>query len=334
MPNESINPTPNNVGAKRQIIGGAGYLVVSSHASRQIARFMGISKRHHYLPQFFLKGFTGDDGKLAVYDLRKNELREKRVTPKQIFFEWNRNTFCVQGKETDFVEKLYQRIDNDFAQTYKKILEQKGRSEIKAKELMNLILFIGYTYWRIPKTDQEIRKILRHSSAQELHIRIRNKMTNENAPQDIIDRIINEPAFIETYRMVKPIFDYLKNDTTKKLENWNVYYSPREANELHVIGDNPIVLKDNNVTNIFSNELVFPLTKGKGVFHSKGKKLRTIQPETKVNIDLLLFLQSERYICGPNESYIRALSKIAGYFTNDNQVNQLKEEVFGICEIK
>lgn len=295
---------------------------------------MTISKRHHYLPQFFLKGFTGNDGKLAVYDLQKNELRKKRVTPKQIFFEWNRNTFHVQGEDTDFVEQLYQRIDSDFAPIYKKILDQQGTSNIETKDLMHLLLFIGYTYWRVPKTDEEIRKIARNSSAQELHIEIKNKITNESAPKDIVDRIISEPAFVESYRMIRPVFDYLKNDPTKNLENWNVYYSPRHANELHVIGDNPIVLKDDNVANIFSNELVFPLTKGKAIFHTKGKKLRLIQPGDTVNIDLLIFLQSERYICGPNGSYIKALSKIAGNFTNDNQVKQLKEEVFGIFEIK
>ncbi len=295
---------------------------------------MNISKRHHYLPQFFLKGFTGKDGKLAVYDLQKNELREKRVTPKQIFFESERNTFQIQGKETDFVEKLYQRIDNDFAPTYKKILEQKGRSQIKVQELMNLILFIGFTYWRVPKTDQKIRKIVRQSSPQELHFRIRNKISNQDAPQDIIDRIMSNPAFVETYRMVKPIVDYLKNNTGKTLENWNIYYSPRDANELHIVGDNPIVLRNNNVTNIFSNELVFPLTKGKEVFHTKGKKLTVLEPKVKVDVDLLVFLQSERYICGPDASYILALSKVAENFTNEDQVNQLKDEVFGTFKME
>jgi len=71
---------------------------------------MNLSQRHHYLPEVYLKGFTGNDGQLAVYDIRKKELKKGRFSPKQVFFEWNRNTFEIHSEKTDFLEISYRNI--------------------------------------------------------------------------------------------------------------------------------------------------------------------------------------------------------------------------------
>lgn len=34
---------------------------------------MSISKRHHYIPEFFIKGFAGEDHKVSVYDIEKGK---------------------------------------------------------------------------------------------------------------------------------------------------------------------------------------------------------------------------------------------------------------------
>ena len=88
---------------------------------------MSISKRHHYIPEFFIKGFAGEDRLLSVYNKQTAKLEPKRRSPKQIFFEWNRNTFSLNGEDSDFVEKLYQNREDKFSKTYKKIMKNKNQ---------------------------------------------------------------------------------------------------------------------------------------------------------------------------------------------------------------
>ena len=125
---------------------------------------MGLSKRHHYIPEFFIKGFTGKDGKVSVYDLSEGEIKSGRKSPKQIFYEWNRNTFKIDGQPTDFVEKLYQFGENKFAPVYYKLIEKKGPVDLSAKDRFHLIYFIGSLHWRLPSNDEKVDKKIESST--------------------------------------------------------------------------------------------------------------------------------------------------------------------------
>ncbi len=289
---------------------------------------MQLSRRHHYIPQFLINGFTGDENKVAVYDIKEKRFWKTNASSKQIFFEWNRNIFEINNEETDFVEKLYKNIDNDFAEIYNEIKNQK-EPQLDILQWFHLILFIGITYWRIPKTDNEIKSYINNSTRKDLFFEIRNKETNQDAPKEIYNRILREDSFIESYRMIKPLFDWIKKDPSKEIENWKLYYAAN-SNELHLLGDNPIILRDDCVENIFNNELIFPLTKGKKVYHTKGKKIKKIPPENSVKIDILIMLQSTRYICGPDRNYLNAIVMLSQRYNTEERKLKLKEEVFEV----
>ena len=65
---------------------------------------MSIPRAHHYLPQFYLRGFSRED-RLWVYDRYKNEYRNQ--TPKNIAVERDYYTVTDEngGKKTD-IEKF------------------------------------------------------------------------------------------------------------------------------------------------------------------------------------------------------------------------------------
>jgi hypothetical protein len=42
---------------------------------------MGISRRHHYIPQFLIKKFADSDNMLYLYDKEKKPLQRKREAP-------------------------------------------------------------------------------------------------------------------------------------------------------------------------------------------------------------------------------------------------------------
>ena len=66
---------------------------------------MAISKRHHYIPQFYLKGFTNELGEYYLFDKERNEIRKSK--PINSFFENKRNTAFVKDEEFVVLEDMY-----------------------------------------------------------------------------------------------------------------------------------------------------------------------------------------------------------------------------------
>ena len=295
-----------------------------------------ISRKHHYLPEFYLRGFTGEDEKFAVFDLETKNLKTKRLTPSQIFFEYDRNTFEIDGVKDDFVEKMYGRLETQIGRVFKKIRDQKSSSLLNANDMFNIILFMGSLYWRIPKTDKLIKDVIESSTSDELSFKIINKITGEDAPESLYNLIKDREEFVGAYRTVKPILDYVKGFDVSKIENWVVFFASLnekgERKEMHLIGDNPIIFRQPDNTNIFEQELIMPLSSGKTLYHTRGKDIKIIEPTARIDVDRLIFLQSEKYVCGPDSWYLENIAEQAYKFkdTSPYAAEFFRHKVFDI----
>ena len=69
---------------------------------------MTASKRHHYLPQFYLKGFVNNIGRYYLFDKDKEEIRES--TPSNSFYQNHRNTGSVGDEKMVLLEDMYAHI--------------------------------------------------------------------------------------------------------------------------------------------------------------------------------------------------------------------------------
>jgi len=292
---------------------------------------MTLSQRHHYIPEFLIKGFTGKDNKIAVYNKIDDKLEPIRKSPKQVFFEWNRNTFNINGEDTDFVEGLYQLVENQFAPIYNRIIGHTDSLKYSVQEIYHLIFFIGFIHWRVPDRDKEMSEFVKNATNKDLFFTVRNKKTNQEASQELYNRILNEPAFIEGSKIIMAIRDYLSTDLETKLNNWKIYYASGDV-QLHLLGDNPVILREQNESNVLQTELIFPLSKGVTVFHTNGKAIKELSPEQVLKIDILTFLQSNKFVCGQNGDYLYTIAQLAKTYQNEKQIEILKEEVFKFFE--
>lgn len=292
--------------------------------------------KHHYLPVFYLKGFVGSEGNFAVFDKKEKRLKKRRLTPSQVFFEYDRNTYEINGVKDDFVEKLYGKLETMFGRVFKKIREQHSYSSLETNDMFNIILFVGSIYWRIPETDDLIKDVIANSAPDELSFRVFNKITGTDAPNEFYNLIKNRESFTGAYRMIKPVIDYIKYFDPKKIEDWKVYFATLneegERKEMHVIGDNPIIFKQTSRTNIYDQELIMPLTSGKTLYHTRGKDISLIDPSSRINVDRLIFLQSERYVCSPNSWYLESIAEQSYKFqeTSPRAKEFLRDRVFNI----
>jgi len=63
-----------------------------------------ISWRHHYLPVFYLKGFTNENKKFLIFDKEQNRFIKngKEFSPSSYFFKKDANTFLKMEKKMIF----------------------------------------------------------------------------------------------------------------------------------------------------------------------------------------------------------------------------------------
>jgi hypothetical protein len=291
---------------------------------------MSITRRHHYLPQFYIKGFVNSDNNLCVYDKLDNQLRQN-YSPKRIFFEWNRNTILFEGEEDDYMEKLYSQFENMISPEYNRIKNQVGTIHYELKDIYSLLLLVSLTHWRLPINDTIAEDFVFNSSPKDLFINIFNKENGEEASLDFFNEIKKRKPFIELYRLSKPIIDFMTLDRLNSYQNWLIYGSNSPV-KLHLLGDNPIVFKKQPLNNILENEMIFPLTSGITLYHNKGNFIKQIRPEDRVKVDIMVFLQSERYVVGPNKSYLNSIQVLSEGYDTESKIEELRNEIFSIFE--
>lgn len=114
------------------------------------------SSRHHYIPEFVIKGFTNTNGKVYIYDKYKDEIKSKTKSPRGVFFEWDRNIFDFGEKKSTIIEdNTYGKIDNlggEAINFLRKI--DLSKSDVSKEPIYKLQVFILNLFWRITSTDK------------------------------------------------------------------------------------------------------------------------------------------------------------------------------------
>ena len=290
---------------------------------------MSITKRHHYIPEFFIKGFVGDDNMVSVFNKETGKMDNIRKSPKQVFFEWNRNTFKIDGEDNDFVEKLYQFGETKFSETYRKITTKEETSDFNAFEKLHLMYFISELHWRVPNQDEEFLEYIKNLKIKDSILQIRKTNSQEIVTQEFFNELIKNPPISETFKIIKAMKDFEEIGKEVKIENWKLYYVGKNFPQLNLLSDNPVIVR-NSESNILKSELIFPLSKGKTIYHTNGKTLEEIPAENRMRVDVLAFLQANKFVCGPKAEYLKDIAEYAKFYDTKNKIESLKDNIFDI----
>ena len=116
------------------------------------------SKKHHYLPRKYLKGFTDKNNGFWVYD--KKEKKIFKSSPDSTFFENNLNTINFSNQESsDFLEDLYTNLENQSWKSFDRIISSNKNNPIQDLDKMNLLFFLLCLHQRLPANKNYIQKI-------------------------------------------------------------------------------------------------------------------------------------------------------------------------------
>jgi len=111
---------------------------------------MSEPRNHHYISQFYLKGFSKNEGtkaKLFVYDKEQNKYFQSN--PKNIATKRDFNRISTKGKEY-FIEEHQSQMEAKIAIAFKNIIESNQYP--KEKDLSYILTFMSLISLRNPKT--------------------------------------------------------------------------------------------------------------------------------------------------------------------------------------
>jgi hypothetical protein len=101
-------------------------------------------RRHHYIPQFYLKNFENHNGKLFVLDMGKR--RQWTSTPRDVACERDFYRVEMEGVDPNVIEKILSIIESEAAKVISGIIHKKQFPEGKDYDV--LLYFIILLFMR------------------------------------------------------------------------------------------------------------------------------------------------------------------------------------------
>jgi hypothetical protein len=331
-------PTPEDLEALQQAMAAAE----AAEAAGPRPPLLTGPKRQHYLPRFYLDGFSRD-GLVAVYDREKNEIR--RQQPKDTTVIGHFYTMVdEQGRKRYEIEALLSEYEGKASPVIKKLA---AKESINADERTDLAVFIALGAMRTPDMVDSLKLM-----NSDMVMRIA-KMTFANVDQ-VAKRLAQDPDYAgksaeEVRAEAQTMVDMAQNDGIKAVtnekwavsmairmsmevapilagRNWDVVHRNTEKKSF-VTADAPVVLttvapRPNDFWGVgFGNAdalAIFPLTEScvllmhgadGGFAHKQGNQ------EFVRRTNLGVASRCQRFVVGRDEALLRSLADHAGLAT-------------------
>jgi len=281
---------------------------------------MPLSNKHHYLPVFFLKGFTNSNGKFYIYNYLKGKIEHKEFSPSMYFYD-DRNTIEVNGKIDDLPEIMYAQMDQRHSVLINNIQAQKDIPKLNIEEMLLLQEFVSSIFWRIPSNDSYFMQQYKDNLEFTKSFKIINESTGL-VDEEITRNTINHDAFIKGIKPFIPII--LKSYNNADLDNWQFIYDDSGS---FTCSDDPILFRKERPKDIYDSEFIFPLSKNVLLLRTFKKIDREEIPAPVIAvIQLMLFGQGNYYCCSANRELFERIKNEA------KNLKLTKENLFNILE--
>ncbi len=281
-----------------------------------------VSWRHHYLPVFYLKGFSKETGQLKIYDVEEKRFLKngKEFSPKSYFFEKNANTTVFQENKSDFLEKDYSDFDNKISPLIEKINSNNfvNRHGVTEDDMPILNHFVSLMYWRLPHRKTEIEEIINNNELSSLGLNVHNADGSVNLER--AEELKNHPEFKKTFRYFNSLMDSIRGI------NCRTPYSIIERHEAlpFLCSDNPVIFEKEFLPKVYEDDYIFPLS-GTRIF-LKCNRTKEFDDFLWLLIDTVIYKQAIKYVSCTHEKYVEILEE--NFIKYKMSVDELKTEIF------
>lgn len=292
------------------------------------------SKKHHYLPIFYLKGFADDNQQLFIYDKIKDEILEGQ-NPSSKFYENHLNNFRADGRILFSLEEtIFTPSDTKVSPLFSRFRNTKDY-QFSAYDKVQLLHFLSQLYWRSPETNEKYIELIEKDGLSNNYFRITKagKTVKDEEIPEIIDKILNDTESQKMFKHIIPLSNGNFEELQRLIEKWKVIDLSTEQN-IFITGDNPFLINNKNfrIDNVFE-ELIFPLSKNKVLILS-DQAPNFFDSIALANINILILHQTKRFIASESRNQLETVIENYKNFKDLNLLNQIHEGTFGIMHMQ
>jgi len=268
------------------------------------------SRKHHYLPRHYLRGFVDGAGTFFVYDKLRGKIFQSN--PDAAFFENDLNTVTLPGgSPSDFLEGLYTEMESRAWNSLDSIRQSTPDAPIALQDKMDLMFFLSLLHWRLPSNAASAERLSQRffGPANELGFLKIESTTGTAVPGDIIASIRTSPAWMKTAKAILPFAPFFAGDSWHAdLASWRFFY-PADESSRFVVADNPIVARghDDHDPVACLKDFIFPVS-GRILLVSRGEGMgKILPPEFTIQYGTAIIERARRFVACHDRSFLSAL---------------------------
>jgi hypothetical protein len=287
---------------------------------------MNLSSRHHYLPIFYLNGFTDDLRQFSIYDVEQSRFikNKKKFSPTSYFFEHKENSIFFDNVENDYLETNgYGRFDTLISELLDKV--RKGKSEnqfnVSSDDMPLLQFFMYLLYWRLPSNRKKLTEQSKDENLSLFGLKIVDQdgiRTEKTIKSE--QKFLKDVEFRKNLKYFKAVYDGVNSFVcTTKLKILSF-----QKGLPSVCSDSPIIFKNQLNPTIYNDDYILPLS-GDIIFLRSNTNIE-FPISFKILVDTLVYKQANKYVSFSDPTYKDVLDKF--YNNNFKSTEHLRTYIF------
>ena len=261
------------------------------------------STRHHYIPQFYAKGFTDKDGLFYVYDKQKNEIIKTKRSPKSVFYGIDKYTIRTEdGESTILEDKLYSDLDNKCATAIRNFRDLDNTEDLHSNDNVAFIrFFVVNLVWRIPANDGMYDE---YYNRIDIVFEDGNGNVTRNPENEA--QLKSSDDYKKMVRFIVPINMIM--EVSKERSGGQSYSALIDKKyPFFLLTDNPIVFKKTpkTIKELVQSEFLLPLSYNR-IYSTEENANLDFTPEKAAAFNMLQILQAKHYVCSPDLEVLKS----------------------------
>lgn len=129
---------------------------------------MSTPKRHHYVPAWYLKGFSdSENGLLTVYDREREEFRCQKSEQVMVITHYYRQEWAPEGVDANLFEKRLACIEGSGQSSFEKLITNPR--DITGDDTAAIITYLELQRLRVPRQAEFTNEMYKHFISDVAH---------------------------------------------------------------------------------------------------------------------------------------------------------------------
>ena len=172
-----------------------------------------VARRHHYVSQFYLKGFSDSDERIHVIDV--NDRRHFKTGSSNIAVQTDFNRINIEGHDRNEIERFLSGIEGKAAKVLKDIAQNESLPQ-NVDDMVILSVFVGILAANNPQVREKLRNMDQDIISQRMQEMVANR---EIYASRLAELGVEDPIGYEVMKAFVECGNY-----TISLEESNGYY--------------------------------------------------------------------------------------------------------------